>query len=170
VAFTLDQERAALLSASPFALSDRRLLRLDLNRLGRAVLRQDGREIVARRSPEGWTAGGSGVPVTGLDMYLWRLTDVTYIDEPRPDLPAAATPKLSLVLGDEKGEPLVALAFFVSPDLPKGRCLVQVDGKGPYYPADDQVLKDFAGQLPLLNGNGRRQSDAAREAGNATKE
>jgi hypothetical protein len=170
VAFTLDQERVALLAASPFALSDRRLLHLDLGRVGLAVLRQDGREIVARHTPEGWTAGGTGTLVTGLDMYLWRLTDLTYLEEPRADLPAAAAPKLSLALADDKGAPLAALTFFVSPDLPKGRCLVQVGGEGPYYPADDQVLKDLAGQLPTLEGNGRRQSDAAREAGNATKE
>lgn len=170
VAFTLDQERVGRLTASPFALSDRRLLRLDLNRVSRAVLRQDGREISANRTAEGWTTGGAGAPVTGLDMYLWRLTDLTYLDEPRPGLPAAAEPKLYLVLGDDKDNPLAELTFFVSPDLPKGRCLVQVGGKGPYYPADDQVLKDLAGQLPTLEGNGRRQSDAAREAGNATKE
>lgn len=170
VAFTLDQERVGRLMASPFALSDRKLLHLDLNRVGQALLRQDGREITARRTAEGWTVGGSGAPVTGIDMYLWRLTDLTYLDLPRPDLPAAAQPKLSLVLGDEKGEPLAELTFFVSPDLPKGRCLVRVGGDGPYYPADDQVLKDLAGQLPTLEGNGRRQSDAAREAGNATKE
>ncbi len=169
VAFTLDQERVATLAASPFALSDRRLLHLDLNRVGQAILRQDGREIVARHTPEGWTAGGGGL-VTGLDMYLWRLTDLTYLDEPRADRPANAAPKLALALADDKGAPLAELMFFVSPDLPKGRCLVQVGGDGPYYPADDQVLKDLAGQLPTLEGNGRRQSDAAREAGNASKE
>ena len=170
VAFTLDQERVAPLTATPFVLSDRRLLRLDLTRVGQVVLRQDGREFMARRTAEGWTAGGSNAPVTGLDMYLWRLTDVSYLDEPRTERPASAAPKLSLVLGSDKGEPLAALTFFVSPDLPKGRCLVQVGGEGPYYPADDQVLKDLAGQLPALDGNGRRQNGEVRGAGNTTKE
>lgn len=162
--FTLDQERVARLTVTAFTLSDRRLLRLDLGKVARVLLRQDGRAITVHKTRDGWATDNASIPVTGLDMYLWRLTDLTYLDEPREVRPAAAAPKLSMDLGDEKGEILARLSFFLAPDLPKGRCLVQVGDRDLYYPADDQVLKDLAGQLPLLEGDGRRQHDPVRPA------
>lgn len=149
VFFLLDQERVQKLQKNAFSLVDRRLVSLDLGRVRRLSLFGDGREFHARRDGESWLNQQAG-ELTGIDMRLWRLTDVQYEYGPVGALPATAAEALRLVLHDGGDEPLLDLVFYTDPELPGGQCWAGRRGEEAYHPVNARVYMDFQGLLPAV--------------------
>lgn len=146
--FLLDHERVEKLDRNAFSLVDRRLLTLDLGRVRALALSGGGRELRAELRDGAWRAD-DGTLLTGIDMRLWRLTDLQYEYGPVGALPASAKEAMRLDLSGDKGESVLQLAFYMDPGLPPGRCWAARSGERAFYPVDNQLLKDLQGQLPL---------------------
>ncbi|WP_461210628.1 hypothetical protein [Desulfocurvus sp. DL9XJH121] len=145
--FFLDRGPVEKLDKNAFSLVDRRLVTLDLGRVRRLVLSGGGRQLLAERRDGTWR-GPEGIPLTGIDMRLWRLTDLQYEYGPVGELPASAQEAMRLGLLDAAGRDVLRLLFFVDPGLPPGRCWAARDGETLYYPVDNRLFKDLQGQLP----------------------
>ena len=151
VYFLLDQERVEKLERNAFSLVDRRLVALDLGRVHGLVLSGGGRELLAHQVDGIWRAEG-GTPLTGIDMRLWRLTDLQYEYGPVGALPATAREALRLGLLDDKGQFILKLVFYEDPGLAPGRCWAARDGEKAFHPVDNRLYKDLQGQLPPATG------------------
>lgn len=147
VHFLLDQERVEKLDRNAFSLVDRRLVALDLGRVRGLALSGGGRKLIASRRDGIWRAA-DGSPLTGIDMRLWRLTDLQYEYGPVGALPSTAREALRLGLMDESGEPILKLVFYEDSGLPPGRCWAARDGEKAYHPVDNRLYEDLSGQLP----------------------
>lgn len=145
--FLLDRERLEDLSVSSFLLLDRRVVILDLDTVKRLVLTRGERRLAAHRNGEGWKSDSGGQGLVGIDMALWRLTELKYEFEPVPASPATAQRELELELLDDQGDLALRLIFYADPALPEGLMWVR-PGDGPCYPVQDALLSDLAGRLP----------------------
>ncbi|WP_126377680.1 DUF4340 domain-containing protein [Desulfovibrio ferrophilus] len=149
VFFLLDQERVEKLNRNAFSLIDRRLVLVELGQVRRLELTHAGRVFIARRDGENWRSEGAG-ELTGIDMRLWRLTDLQYEYGPVGALPASAEQALRLVLKGEKGVPLLDLVFYTDSGLPGGQCWAGRYGEKAFHPVDSRLFMDLKGMLPPL--------------------
>jgi hypothetical protein len=162
----LDRERVDKLLRSAFSLRARKVVDMDLGEIIRQELRQrvanGGNatvELVAVKTGEGWQAKDTGRALLGLDMLLWRLTDLKYEARPRQALPNTAEPFLAWRLYNGKERPKVALQFYLDPELPRDQCWLKVQGRDHYYPVLDQLLEDLQGLLPAASPDGSAAGD-----------
>ena len=147
VPFLLDPRRVDDLAVSSFLLTDRRVLDLDPATATRLVLAKDGRLLSAHRNGQGWTSDSGGQGLVGIDMALWRLTELRYEFEPVASVPDTAREELELRLLDAKGDLALRLDFLSDPALPSGLMWVRPDD-GLYHPVQDALLDDLTGRLP----------------------
>ena len=147
--FVLPGDVVDKLTRSPFHLRERGVLDVDVGAVTRQVLRQDtndsGRVLV--KTDSGWQDEARGEEVAGMDMLLWRLTDLKFEAEPVSELPAGATRILAWELSAGPDQPLAAVDFFLDPNLPEDQCWVMVQDEDKYYPVSDSLLEDLQGQL-----------------------
>lgn len=147
VPFLLDRERLDDLAVSSFLLTDRRVVVLNLDTVKRLVLAHGDRHLAAHRNGQGWKSDSGGQGLVGIDMALWRLTELKYEFEPVQAKPGTARGELELELLDAEGNLALRLDFFADPALPQGVMWVRPGG-GPCYPVQDALLSDLAGRLP----------------------
>lgn len=146
--FLLDRERALKVDRNAFSLVDRRLAALDPGAVDRLVLSAPGRELRAARSGQGWRNESASSTLTGIDMFLWRLTDLQYEYGPVGALPASAEERMRLELFAKDGSGLLDLVFYADTGLPPGQCWVARGGTQGFHPVADQIFKDLQGLLP----------------------
>ena len=160
--FTLPADAAEKLIRPAFHLRERGVVDLDLSVVARQRLMQgqDGNELVVAKTDLGWQDERSGEDVAGMDMLLWRITDLKFEAEPAPALPAEAEQMLSWELFSLEDESVVGLAFFLDPGLPEDQCWIQVQGEDKFYPVSDQLLEDLQGQLLPPEADTIEESDA----------
>jgi len=149
----LDQKRVDKLCIPSFSLRERRFISVDLGEVVRLQLRQnehDGKpahEMAALKTESGWKEEGSGRELKGMDMLLWRLTDLRFESEPSDILPETGIEILDWELFGKDEKPKTVFKFFFDPGLPKDQCWLKVEGREKYYPVLDQFLEDLQGQL-----------------------
>ncbi|WP_161781591.1 DUF4340 domain-containing protein [Desulfohalovibrio reitneri] len=143
----LDEQRFEQLNRSAFSLRDRRVITLDLSRVQRMRLDGARADLLAHKGDSVWR-DNQGAEIVGLDVLLWRLTDVRYQREPVVELPEGAERALTWELMDEEGERLLKLAFFRDNGLEEGQYWLKNDNTGEFYPVCGGLLKDLTERLP----------------------
>lgn len=154
--FKLDPDLKGKLDKSAFALTDRRVLDLDLGGISRMRVSRNGRELNVERGDSAWkSADGKPDELLGIDMYLWRLTDLKYVSEPVEVRPKSARHGMTLTLWGKEAEPLAELLFFTDRDLSEDLCWIATSGEGLYYPVSARLYKDLDGLLPQAGASGQ---------------
>jgi len=154
--FLLDPGQVAKVDRNAFSFADRRLAALDPGAVDRLVLSVSGQELRAERDGRRWRSQGLPGYLTGIDMLLWRLTDLQYEFGPLETPPPGAQERLRLVLGLRGGEER-EFVFHIDPALPPGRCWVSHGAQQGFYRVPDQFYKDLKGLLPPAPGAGSNQ-------------
>jgi hypothetical protein len=121
---------------------------LDLGKVEKIRIAGPVRELVAVKSETGWKREGGPGDILGIDMNLWRLTDLKYESEPVKSLTESASHGLTLSMWDNQGELLAELSFYADPALPEGLCWMSKSEQRMFYPVSDRLFKDLQGQLP----------------------
>lgn len=154
--FRLDQELRDKLMKSAFELTDRRILDLDLSKITTLTISRGERKVTAVRADSAWKLkGGDSRELLGIDMNLWRLTDLKYEFEPVESLPDSARHALTLTLINKQADPIEGLDFYVDPGLAEGLCWIATADRDAYYPVSAQLYKDLAGLLPPTESEDR---------------
>ncbi|MDK2957444.1 MAG: hypothetical protein PWQ57_2942 [Desulfovibrionales bacterium] len=146
--FLLGADRVAQLNKTSFDMRQRKIVSMDTAKATNFTIVQSDKALGAFKNATGWHSRDDKKDLLGIDMSLWRLTDLQFEAEPTEQLPATAQPAMTWTLKDDKGEQLARIVFYSDPELPEGRCWLYIDGKSNYYPVSNQLLKDLQGQLP----------------------
>jgi hypothetical protein len=152
--FLLDKERRDKLAVSSFSLRQRDAIAVDLGDIVRQRLHQKTsneaapRELAAVKTDRGWENEADGAQLPGMDMLLWRLTELQYEADPRSTPPAKAEQVLDWELFQGKENPEEVLTFYLDPGLPKDQCWLKVGSTKMFFPVLDQLLEDLQGRLP----------------------
>ena len=149
----VEAELVDKLNASAFALREKPVLEVDLGQTEeqRFTVRRNGkvREYTALRAADGWHDGASGKELTGLDVIMWRLGSLQFVDAPRKELPAGARNLLTWEFSGPGRHTLATVNFFSDP-VSSGRCWIQVEGEDIWFPAERLLLDDLMSRLPAL--------------------
>ncbi|UZP66455.1 DUF4340 domain-containing protein [Desulfovibrio mangrovi] len=149
----VEAELVDKLTASAFALREKPVLEVDLSQTEeqRFTVRRNGnvRTYAALRTPDGWHESASGKELTGLDVIMWRLGSLQFIEAPRKELPDGARSLLTWALRGQNKQ-LLATVHFYSDPASAGRCWVQVEGEDIWFPAERLLLDDLMSRLPTL--------------------
>lgn len=146
--FLLDPEQANKVEKRAFSLVDRRLAALDPGAVDRLLLSASQRRMSVRRDGTSWSGESAPDGLTGIDMLLWRLTDLQYEYGPVGALPATAEERMHLELFNKDGSEVLDLMFYADSGLPAGQCWVARGGEPGFYPVADQIYKDMQSLLP----------------------
>jgi len=149
IPFTLDPQSVGQLVRSAFDVQGRTVVKLDIGIVARFIVNHGGTEYVVERGETGWRIFGSNMDISGIDMSLWRFTDLQFEALPLNTLPESAVELMHCRLVDKSGEKLAALIFYADPKLPQGQCWLK-NGGGMYYPVSSRLLKDLQGLFPVL--------------------
>lgn len=147
--FGLDQDRYDQLIVSSFALRDRTVLSLDLGRVELMHLSDGQTYLEARKNKAGWIDERDGRDLLGLDVLLWRLSDLTFEREPRGSLPEDARRVFVWDLFDTQGELVAGLSFFRDPGLEENLVWLKRQSGDSAWPVSAKLLSDLAAQLPV---------------------
>ena len=147
VPFLLDAESVSQLVKSAFDVQGRNIFTLDIGQVAVIVIVNNGRRYVARREHTGWRVEGGEKNVPGIDMALWRFTELQFEALPLNNLAATAVKLMRCRLLDGEGNDLKDVTFYVDPQLPQGQCWMK-NGDGMYYPVSARLLKDLQGMFP----------------------
>ena len=96
----------------------------------------------------GWRFRGEKKDIPGIDMSLWRFTELQFEALPLNNLPDTAVKLMYCKLMDTEGEKLTELTFYADPRLPQGQCWMK-NGGGMYYPVSSRLVKDLQGMFPI---------------------
>lgn len=153
---TLDADKVEKLSLSAFSLRERPVMEADL---GEAAVQNifawvdnEVREIHANKTSRGWWDTEANAEITGLDMVMWRLGALQFVDKPVTERPATAVPLLSWEFLREDGSLLSIIRFLGDSALPAGRCWVNIQGEEAWFPVTKELLDDVMSLLPVENG------------------
>lgn len=147
VPFRLDAQTLAELTKSAFDMQGRSVLKLDLGKVQHVNVAHGSRTFSAERTESGWRETETKKELPGIDMALWRFTELQFEALPLNNLPDSATWLMDCRLLGAGGDALADLVFFVDPKLPQGQCWLQ-NGGGMYYPVSSRLLKDLQGLFP----------------------
>ncbi|MDD3310673.1 DUF4340 domain-containing protein [Pseudodesulfovibrio sp.] len=148
VPFVLDAQSVAQLVKSAFDVQGRTVIKLDIGTVARFVVRNGSTEYRLERSATGWRIKGEKKDIPGIDMSLWRFTELQFEALPLNNLPETAIPLLYCRLENGDGEKLTELTFYADPRLPQGQCWMK-NGGGMYYPVSSRLVKDLQGMFPV---------------------
>ncbi|MFW5838145.1 MAG: DUF4340 domain-containing protein, partial [Desulfovibrionaceae bacterium] len=146
--FLLSAERVAQLNRTAFDMRQRTIVSVTTAKVTEFTIVHSDQALGAFKNATGWHSRQTKKELLGIDMSLWRLTDLQFEAEPVQQLPATAQTTMTWTLKNSQGEKAARLVFYSDPELPKGRCWLYVDGKNKYYLVSNQLLKDLQGQLP----------------------
>jgi len=147
VPFMLDAESVGQLVRSAFDVQGRTVVKFDIGAVASFIVFHGGKKYVVERSEAGWRVDGGEKNVSGIDMSLWRFTELQFEALPLNNLPDSAVKLMYCKLLDESGEKLTAMTFYTDPKLPQGQCWMK-NGGGMYYPVSSRLLKDLQGMFP----------------------
>jgi hypothetical protein len=147
VPFLLDAESVSQLVKSAFDVQGRNVFTLDIGQVAVMVIINGDRRYVVRREHSGWRVEGGEKNVPGIDMALWRFTELQFEALPLNNLAATAVKLMHCRLLDSEGNELKAVTFYADPQLPPGQCWMK-NGDGMYYPVSARLLKDLQGMFP----------------------
>lgn len=150
VPFTLDAQSVGQLVHSAFDMQGRTVVKLDLGQVARVILVHGDTSYAIERSETGWRLLDSKKDLSGIDMFLWRFTDLQFEALPLNNLPETAVKLMYCKLENKKGEKLTELTFYADPKLPQGQCWMKNGGK-MYYPVSSRLLKDLQGMFPVAS-------------------
>lgn len=150
VPFTLDVQSVGQLVRSAFDMQGRTVIKLDLGQVARVILVHGGTNYAMERGETGWRLLDSKKDLSGIDMFLWRFTDLQFEALPLNNLPETAVKLMYCKLENEQGEKLTELTFYADPKLPQGQCWMKNGGK-MYYPVSSRLLKDLQGMFPVAS-------------------
>ncbi len=149
----LDAERMKTLTPDPFSLRDRSVSHLDMGTTARVVMSLPVVEgakplsLAAVRNDKdngkGWVREGTDNALPGLDMLLWRFSDLRFEAEPAAAVPATAKEALRVTISGRDGVQSTDLTFFRDPTLPATQCWVRVSGKDTAYPVKLSPLEEL---------------------------
>ena len=152
-----------------FSLRDRSVLEMAPGQVERQVVKREATgdlpaaQLIAAKSESGWTVDGK--ERQGLDMLLWRLSDLQYEDEPQDSLPQGAQKELVWELYGEKQALLHTLVFYRPSGSAGGKSdqWIAVDDKAPYYPVSSKLADDLAALLPAAAGSAKSAPEATQQ-------
>lgn len=147
VPFTLDVQSVGQLVRSAFDVQGRTVVKLDTGTVDRFIVVHGENHYVVERGDSGWRLLDSKKDLPGIDMFLWRFTELQFEALPLNNLPASAVELMFCKLMDAKGDKLTALTFYADPKLPQGQCWMK-NGGGMYYPVSSRLFKDLQGMFP----------------------
>ncbi|MDC0335458.1 DUF4340 domain-containing protein [Pseudodesulfovibrio sp.] len=147
VPFILNVESVGQLVRSAFDVQGRSMVKLDIGTVARFIVVHGGNNYAIERSETGWRLLDSKKDLPGIDMFLWRFTELQFEALPLNNLPDSAVKLMFCKLVDEQGDTLTELTFFADPKLPQGQCWMK-NGGGMYYPVSSRLLKDLQGMFP----------------------
>lgn len=147
VPFLLDAQSVSQLVKSAFDVQGRNVFTLDIGQVAVMVIVNGGRSYVVRREHTGWRVEGGEKNIPGIDMALWRFTELQFEALPLNNLAATAVKLMHCRLLDGEGNELKAVTFYADPKLPQGQCWMK-NGDGMYYPVSARLLKDLQGMFP----------------------
>jgi hypothetical protein len=144
-------ERASLdrVAKSGFDLEGRKVLNLDTGKVQSFRIVSGDQRVELEKTQDGWRDQAGGELLRGIDMALWRLTNVQFEAGATTALPGSAVPAMTCEILEKGGISLAVLRFFTDPDQQAGLCWLEADGSGAFYPVSDQLLKDLQGLFPL---------------------
>lgn len=149
----VDADLMEQLAVSAFALREKPVLEVDLSQAEEQQFSIHGkesvREFTAIRSATGWREKGGSTELTGLDVIMWRLGALQFVDAPRKTAPAGANLLLKWQLNGNMQQPLATVFFYTDP-VSAGRCWVRVQGEDIWFPVDRLLLNDLLSRLPAL--------------------
>ncbi len=152
VPFTLDAQSVGQLVRSAFDVQGRTVVKLDLGLVSRFIVVHGDTSYAIERDETGWSLLDSKKDLQGIDMFLWRFTDLQFEALPLNNLPDSAVQLMYCKLEDDKGEKLTELTFYADPKLPQGQCWMKNGGK-MFYPVSSRLLKDLQGMFPVASSN-----------------
>lgn len=139
------------LAKSAFSLRKRSVVDMDTGSLRRMELNAiQGRgylPLEAHKQDAAWESA-AGDTLMGMDVMLWRLTDLKYEAEASPRLPEGAVLALTWKLFAKADEPSAVVHFYEDTSLPEGRCWISANGAETYYPVNNELLLDLLAKLP----------------------
>jgi len=147
VPFTLDAESVGQLVRSAFDVQGRHVFSFDIGNVGRIYLDYGHKEYLIVRLNDGWWVRGGEKNIPGIDMSLWRFTELQFEALPLNTLSETAVELMKCRLEDEERNVIKEMTFFADPKLPKGQCWMK-NGDGMYYPVSNRLLKDLQGMFP----------------------
>ena len=147
VPFVLDAQSVAQLVRSAFDVQGRTVVKLDIGTVARFFISNGGTQYLVERSETGWRVKDEKKDIPGIDMSLWRFTELQFEALPLNSLPDSAVPLLYCRLENGDGEKLTELTFYADPRLPQGQCWMK-NGGGMYYPVSSRLVKDLQGMFP----------------------
>ncbi len=148
VPFILNAQSVSQLVRSAFDLQGRSVVKLDIGLVARFVVNHGGTEYIVERSKTGWRFRGEKKDIPGIDMSLWRFTELQFEALPLNSLPETAVKLMYCKLMDTEGKKLTELTFYADPRLPQGQCWMK-NGGGMYYPVSSRLVKDLQGMFPI---------------------
>ena len=152
VPFLLDAESVGQLIRSAFDVQGRTVVKLDLGTVARFIVVHGGKQYSAERGDTGWRVNGGKKDIPGIDMSLWRFTELKFEALPLNNLPDSAVELMYCKFLDKDGEKLTEMTFYADVKLPQGQCWMK-NGGGMYYPVSSRLFKDLQGVFPA-NPNG----------------
>nr|WP_321514195.1 DUF4340 domain-containing protein [uncultured Pseudodesulfovibrio sp.] len=147
VPFLLDAESVSQLVRSAFDVQGRNVFTLEIGAVASFVVDHGSNRYVIERSDTGWRLRGGEKDIPGIDMSLWRFTELQFEALPLNNLATSAVKLMQCQLLGEDGQLLKSMTFFADPKLPQGQCWMK-NGDGMYYPVSSRLLKDLQGMFP----------------------
>jgi len=147
VPFLLDVESVSQLVRSAFDVQGRNVFTFEIGAVASFVIDHGSNRYVVERSDTGWRVRGGEKDIPGIDMSLWRFTELQFEALPLNNLATSAVKLMQCRLLDEDGQLLKAMTFYADPKLPQGQCWMK-NGDGMYYPVSSRLLKDLQGMFP----------------------
>ena len=160
VPFLLTAETVNQLNKTAFEMRDRKVISVDTSRVEGFVISKGDRTLAAQRTETGWKDEESGNDILGIDMTLWRLTELKFEKDPSGEMPAKAESVMTWRLLDGGNKTVAAMSFYSDPTLPAQLCWLQISEKEDFYPVSNQLLTDLQGQLPTAGPKGTGQANA----------
>lgn len=149
VPFLLDAESVSQLVRSAFDVQGRSVVKLDTGTVARFIVAHGETYYAVERGDDGWRLLGGQKQLQGIDMFLWRFTELKFEALPLNNLPDSAVKLMHCKLLDSNSDKLTEITFFADPKLPQGQCWMKNGGE-MYYPVSSRLLKDLQGMFPVV--------------------
>ncbi len=152
---TLEPQTWSKLTKSAFSLRKRNVVELDTASLRRMELNPTqgrGYTTLEAFKKENLWESANGDNLLGMDVMLWRLTDLKYEAEPSPQLPTGAGLSLTWKLFAKADESTSVVRFYEGASLSEGQCWANVNGENKFYPVNNELLLDLLAKLPATSG------------------
>jgi hypothetical protein len=149
--FVLDQSDINNLNKNVFLLRDRSILHLDTGQAQKMELVISGRNVQLYKVDGVWKLKDNDREVPGMGLYLWRLADLKYEQDPKSQLPPTAVRLVTWAVKDKQDKDLIKVYFYEDSGLPAGRCWVQLAGQSSYYVVDSSLVNDVKKELDKID-------------------